>query len=633
MKKLLLTANLRKRADSNKLFLYFYSMKSVFKILRYILPYKILIVVVVGFNILSVIFSLTSIAMVIPFLELLFNKTNQVVTEPSLSLSASSIKEYLNYYLSHIIINDGKMQALLFICILVIVSFLFRNLFRYLALYSMAAIRNNILFDIRNDIYKKILILPLSFFIDNKKGDIMSRISNDVQEVEWSISSSLIMFFRDPISIMAYVVSLFFISPILTIVVLILLPTTGFIINKIGRRLKSESLTVQKRMGYIISVIEETIVGLRVIKAFNVIDIANRKFKKINKTYTLRLMGVYRRRDLSAPLSEMLSIVAVVIILMIGGMLVISGNKEMSAETFITYIVLFSQLIPPIQSFTGAYSNILKGSASAIRVMEITESEEVITEKPDAKPIKKFEQSIEFRNVSFAYNKEIILNNINYTINKGKTIAVVGPSGAGKTTIAELILRFYDTTKGDILIDGISIKDYIISDVRNLIGYVTQEPVLFNDTVINNIGLGIEGNEVEESKVITASKIANAHEFITILENGYHSNIGDDGSKLSGGQKQRLCIARAVLKNPPILIFDEATSAQNTESEMLIQQSMQQIMKDRTTLIIAHKLSTIRNADEIIVIDNGEITERGTHDELITKNGTYKRLHDLQTYG
>jgi len=606
-------------------------MKSVFKIVNYILPKKFLLALVIGSNLLSVVFFLASFAMVIPFVELLFNKTKLITEMPAFALSASSLKGMLNYYLSMIIISNGKEEALFVICLLVVVSFLFRNLFRYMGLYFMAAIRNRVLFDIRNDIYKKILILPLSFFSDVKKGDLMSRISNDVQDVEWSIMCSLVLFFRDPISIVLFVGSLLMISPMLTLVVFILLPTTGFVVNRIGRRLKAESKIVQNRMGVIVSVMEEAMTGLRIIKAFNAIDSMDYKFRKINRSYTQRLTGVYRRRDIAAPLSEILSVTAIVLLLMVGGSIVLSGNSNLSAENFIAYIVIFSQLIPPVQSFTGAYSSILKGTASADRVREILDAEEVITEKPNAKAIHEFSKTIEFKNVSFSYKKEMVLKNINFTINKGETIAVVGPSGAGKTTIAELIPRFYDATDGEILIDGTSIKDYNIKDLRGLMGYVTQDPVLFNDTVINNICLGIE-DEIDESTVVSAAKIANADEFINQLSDSYQTNIGDSGVKLSGGQKQRLCIARAIVRKPSLLIFDEATSSQDSESESLIQQSMQTIMKNTSTLVIAHKLSTVQFADKILVIDKGEIIEQGKHNELLQKNGLYKHLYDLQLF-
>jgi len=606
-------------------------MKNVFKMLKYILSYRILLGTVVGFNLLAVVFSMCSLVMVIPFLDLLFGKAAIIHDYPGFVLSSSGVQVFLKYYLSQIILNYGKTDALIFICVLVVVSFFFKNLNRYLGLFYIDAIRNNIVLDIRNNLYHRILILPLSYFTENKKGDVMSRISNDVQEVEWSIMSSLVMIFRDPISIVAYLIILISISPSLTIIVLVLLPATSFLINRIGKSLKEKSLAVQQRMGLIVSVIEETIAGLRIIKAFNAIDHSNYKFKKINKNYTGRMIGVYRRRDLAAPLSEMLSVLAIVIILMIGSALVIGGKSTLEADLFIAYILVFSQIIPPMQSCTSAYYNILKGSASATRIQEILDAKEVIIEKPDAKPIGEFKQSIEFRNVSFAYEKETVLNHVNYTIPKGKTIAIVGASGAGKSTMADLIARFYDTTGGEILIDGIPIKDLVIPDVRALIGYVPQEPILFNDSVYNNICLGIE-EKVDISKVIEAAKAANAHEFITVLEHGYDTEIGDRGCKLSGGQKQRICIARALLKKPPLLVFDEATSAQDSESEMLIQQSMQAVMKNRTVIVIAHKLATVQYADEIVVVDKGEIVETGRHEDLITSKGIYQRLYELQTF-
>ena len=574
------------------------------------------------------VFSLGSFAMVQPFLELLFGKTELIYVAPKFTLSSQSLIENLRFLISKIIIEYGKPEALLFICILVIILFIFKNFFRYMGLYYIAPIRNGVVKDLRNKMYTKVLELPLSFYSENKKGDTISRITNDVQEIEWSIMCSLVMAFRDPITIIGYIVALFIISPYLTFYALILLPITAFVINRIGKSLKRKSAVVQQKMGTILSVIEETLTGLRIIKAFNAFQFSRDNFHEINSDYKRRMISIYRRRDLAAPVSEFLGTIVIVVVLLIGGKMVLSPGSSLNAAVFITYLVIFSQLIPPMQSFAAAYYNVIKGMASVERVEVLLNAEEVILENPNAISIKQFEKSVEFKNVNFAYGNEPVLNNINFTIEKGKSIALVGHSGAGKSTIADLLPRFYDCSNGEVLIDGKPIKDLVISDLRGLMGIVTQESILFNDTVINNIALG-QDNPSEE-KVIEAAKIANAHDFIMELEDGYQTNLGDNGNRLSGGQKQRINIARAVLKNPDILILDEATSSLDTESERLVQNALNNLLQNRTSLIIAHRLSTIQFADEILVLNKGEIVERGTHDSLIAQNGFYKRLVDMQ---
>jgi subfamily B ATP-binding cassette protein MsbA len=458
----------------------------------------------------------------------------------------------------------------------------------------------------------------------------MARMTSDVQEVEWSIMSSLEMIFREPITIIVFLTTLFIISPQLTLFILVLLPIAGYLIGQIGRSLKRTSQKGQKKMGELLALIEETISGLRIIKAFNAIFSTHERFKKENVVYTKLMVRLYRKRDLAAPLSEFLAILVIVPVLYVGGKLVLSNDTGMGAAVFITYLGLFSQLLPPAKSFTAAFYNIQKGAASVERIQVILKAEEVILEKPDAIPVKDFKSEIEFRNVGFHYGNEPVLNNINLKVEKGKMIALVGPSGAGKTTMVDLLPRFYDCSEGQIIIDGHNVKDYVISDLRGLMGIVTQESILFNDSVYNNIAFGMKN--VSEQDVIQAAKIANAHDFIMEMENGYQSNIGDRGMKLSGGQKQRISIARAVLKNPPIMILDEATSALDTESERLVQDALMKLMKNRTSVVIAHRLSTIQYSDEIIVIQKGEIVERGNHNELTAKNGVYRKLCDLQAF-
>lgn len=605
-------------------------MKNIYKIFRYIKPYWGYASLNIVFNVLSVVFSLVSLTMVIPFLGLLFGTTKLVLVKPEVDMSVKTITEYFNYYVSTIIKDYGKVDALIFICILVIVLFFLKNFFRYLAMYFLAPARNGVVMDIRNKLYNKILILPLSYYSEQKKGDIIARMTTDVQEVEWSIMSSLEMLFRDPLSIVIFLITLMVMSPELTLFAMVMLPFTGLLISRIGKSLKRSSVKVQSRMGLLLSVIEESISGLRIIKAFTAIDYAEEKFKKINADYTSIMNKVYRKRDLANPLSEFMGVFVMAVIMWFGGNLVLGNDASVTPETFIAYVLIFSQLIVPLKSFVTAFYNIQKGAASANRIHEVFDAEEIILEKPDAMPIKDFKNDIVFDNVSFMYEREEVLTNVNLCIKKGNTIALVGPSGGGKSTLVDLMPRFYDCSSGEIKIDNIPVKDLVINDLRGLMGIVTQETILFNDTVFNNIAFGMPG--IKEEQVIEAAKIANAHEFISQMEEGYYTNIGDRGSKLSGGQRQRISIARAILKNPPILILDEATSALDTESERLVQDALVKLMQNRTSVVIAHRLSTIQHADEIIVIQKGEIAERGKHNDLYNAGGLYKKLCDLQSF-
>ena len=504
-------------------------------------------------------------------------------------------------------------------------------------MFFLAPVRNGVVNDIRNEMYHKVLILPLSYFSEQRKGDIIARMTSDVQEIQWTIMTSLEMLFREPITIITFLVTLFIINPQLTLFVLILLPVSGYIIGQIGKSLKRTSEKSQKKMGDLLSIIEETIGGLRVIKAFNAIDSLNEKFIEQNSIYTRLMTRLFRKKDLASPLSEYLGALVLVTVLWFGGKIVLSPDSQFDAATFIVYLGIFSQLIPPAKALTTSVYNVQKGAASVERVEHILNAEEVIVEKQDAKPVHKFEREIEFRNVNFTYNQAntsngdtVVLRDIELKVQKGKTIALVGPSGAGKTTLINLLPRFYDVNSGEILLDGTPILDLVISDVRGLMGIVTQESILFNDTVFNNICLGKQDASLEEVK--KAAKIANAHEFVMELDQGYETNIGDRGTKLSGGQQQRLSIARAILKNPPILLLDEATSSLDTESERLVQDALEKLMENRTSIVIAHRLSTIKNADEIIVLDKGKIVERGTHSELLKQKGVYKKLHTLQVF-
>jgi len=605
-------------------------MKRLFQIFRYIGKYWGYAALNVLFNILSVIFSLFSLTMIIPFLQLLFDKTKLVYEAPALALNVDSLVAYFNYLISSVIIERGEVNALLFISLMVVVMFFIKNLFRYLAMFYLAPLRNGVVQDLRNDIYRRILILPIAYFSDQRKGDIMSRITNDVNNVEWSIMQSLEMLFREPISIIVFLITLITISPSLTLFVVILLPVTAFLIAQIGKSLRRTSTKSQTKLGVILSIVEETISGLRIIKGFNAIETAYEKFKEENSKLTRIMNRLYRKRDLASPLSEFLSTLVLVVILWYGGQLVLSAESSLEPTVFIFYVAVFSQLIVPVKAFTVAWYNVQKGVASAERIDEIITAEEVILQIPDAREIHEFKKLIEYRNVSFAYSHEPVLTNINLRIEKGKMIALVGASGSGKSTLVDLLPRFYDCTSGEILIDDIPIKNLRIDHLRGLMGIVTQETILFNDTVFNNIAFGMKN--VNEDQVIAAAKIANAHEFIENMPDGYQTNIGDRGVKLSGGQKQRISIARAVLKNPPVMILDEATSALDTESERLVQDALLRLMRNRTSVVIAHRLSTIQFADEIIVLDKGHIAERGTHATLMAENGIYKKLCDMQSF-
>jgi len=605
-------------------------MKKFYRVLAYIKPYMGYAGLNVIFNLLTIVFSLFSFALLIPFLNLLFGMNELVTEKPEMGITTRAFLDYLNYEISSIIISEGKVQALIYICVILIGAFFFRNLARFFAMYYMANVRIGAVKGIRNSVYKKLLILPLSFYSRHKKGDIIARVTTDVQEVEYSIMNYLEMIVRDPITIIAYLAFMISMSPKLTLFVLIILPVTGFIIGQIGKSLRKQSKIGQARFAGLLSTIEESISGLRIIKAFNAIDYSDEKFKSQNNGYAKILLWIYRRRDLSSPLSEFMSSVVIVVVLWFGGQMVLSDSPTIQAADFITYIVVFSQIIPPAKTFAQGFYSIQKGIASAERIFEILDAEEVIEEKSDALPINTFEKSLEYRNVHFKYEQEPVLKDINLKVSKGKLIALVGESGGGKSTMVDLLPRFYDVNEGGLYIDGKNIKNYKINDLRGLMGIVSQESILFNDTIFNNIAFGAKG--VTEEAVIAAAKVANAHQFIMETENGYQTNIGDRGTKLSGGQRQRLNIARAVLANPPILILDEATSSLDTESEKLVQNALSNVMKDRTSVVIAHRLSTIQHADEIIVLKKGEIVERGTHEELVSKAGFYKRLQDMQSF-
>ena len=605
--------------------------KNFRRILHYIKPYWFSVFMNVMFNILSILFSLFSFSMVVPFLNILFNPNNLVYVCPEFALDTDTLLQILYYHVSQIIITKGAATALIIICIMLVTAFFLRNITSYFAMYFMVGARAGTLKDIRNDLYHKIMILPLSFYSKHKKGDIIARITTDVQEIEVSIVSYLDTFIKSPLTIIAYFIYMLGVSWKLTLFVLILLPIGGIIIGKIGKSLRKDSLEGQNRFAGMLATIEESIGGLRIIKAFNAIGYSTDKFKEQNERYTDVVKHVNRKRDLSSPMSEFLSSIIIAIVLWFGSTLILNESESaIPAANFIAYIVVFSQIISPAKSFSQGFYSLQKGLASAERIFEVLDAEEVIVEKPNAKSIPDFKESIVYENVSFHYNENDVLKNIDVTIPKGKMVALVGESGGGKSTMVDLLPRFYDVSNGSIKIDGTDIRDFKICDVRGLMGIVSQESILFNDTVFNNIAFGLDNATRED--VIEAAKIANAHEFIMEMENGYDTLIGDRGMNLSGGQRQRISIARAVLKNPPILILDEATSSLDTESERLVQEALAKVMTNRTSIVIAHRLSTIQNADEILVMVKGHIVERGKHEELIAKGGVYKRLTDLQSF-
>ena len=603
-------------------------MKKLFRILSFLKPYWGKVSLNVFFNLLSVVFGVFSITMVIPFLGILF-KTQALVYEPvPFAVTVDSLQHNFNYLLSRFVVEKGELYALVFVSIMAVVMSLFKTGFRYLAMFYLAPIRNGVVKDIRNSLYDKMIDLPLSFFSAERKGDIISRMTNDVQEIEWSIIGSLELVFREPITIIVYLISLFIISPPLTMFVLVLLPLSGLLIGRVGRTLRNTALKGQNKMGVILSMIEETLSGIRIIKGFNAEDKMRYRFHSTNSLYTRIMIKMYRRQYMATPLSEFLGTAVTAIIMGFGGYLVLGEVSSLSSQGFIGYLLLFAMIIGPAKSVTTAYYSMLKGLASADRIDMILKADISIREIDN--PIEKtsFDESIEFRNVGFRYANEWVLRSVNLKIKKGETLAIVGQSGAGKSTLVDLIPRFFDAVEGEILIDGIDIRKIKIKDLRSLMGIVNQDPILFNDSFFNNIAFGSEGMSVE--KVTEAARVANAHEFIVQRPLGYYNHVGDRGGKLSGGQRQRVSIARAVIKNPPIMILDEATSALDTESEHLVQEALSRLMQNRTSVVIAHRLSTVRNADFICVLHEGKIAEFGKHKDLASAGGIYQKLLSLQ---
>lgn len=598
---------------------------------RFIPPYKIRVIKSIIYNFLHAIFGSLSIAMLIPILGIIFSSQQEVTEKIPFQLDTATIKHLFNYYVTQIKIEYGPSATLILIGSFAVLATALKTGFAYLGAYELIYIRNGVVRDIRRKIYLKILSLPLPFFSEERKGDIIARMTGDVQEVEASVMSSLDMFFQSPILIIVYIAMMLIMSWQLTLFVFILLPIMGTLIGRVGKNLKRHSWEGQTKMGEILALMEETLSGLRIIKAFNAEKKMDTRFSEENEEYRQIQNRLMRRRSLAHPMSEFLGTIVIVIILWFGGSLVLGQNASLTPEVFISYIALFYCIINPAKNLTNAYYSIQKGMAAMDRIDVILNAESSIQEPVHPQKLTQFNNQIEYKDVEFSYNEsKKVLKRINLTIPKGKTIALVGQSGSGKSTFVDLLPRFYDVQKGQITIDGIDIRELSFFNLREFMGNVNQDPILFNDTIYNNIAFGVESATPED--VENAARIANAHEFIMQTEKGYQTTIGDRGGKLSGGQRQRLSIARAVLKNPPIMILDEATSALDTESEKLVQEALDNLMKNRTSIVIAHRLSTIKNADLICVFHEGEIVERGTHEELLAQKGIYTKLYSMQNF-
>ncbi len=597
-------------------------MKKISRLLKYLADYKGKIVLYFLTNMLGIMFGVLSLSMLAPVLGVLFKLINTTDSKKG------DIVSRFTGFITDIAKDKGPLTALAYICIIVVIFTLLKNVFLYLSLYVLNPLRNSVLRRLRNDIFVKTLSLPIGFFTEERKGDLISRMTNDINEVELSIMSVLEVFIREPLTILFYLISMVFISPQLTIVLLIFLPIAGIIIGSLSKTLRKSSNIAQEQLGSMMGVIDETLVGMRVIKAFNAEKTMHARFMKLNNVLFRTRNRMAARKEMASPLSETMGVMVVSGILWYGGSLIIKNDSSLSGSGFVTFIVFFTQIINPFKNLSSAFSNVQRGTSALDRIEQLLNTESSITEKPDAKPLLAFEHALEFRNVHFSYGDKKILNGVSLTIPKGKVVALVGASGAGKSTFADLIPRFHDVTSGEILIDGVDIRNYKIDDLRRLMGVVSQDPILFNDTIYNNITLGTGGATKEG--VEEAARIAHADKFINLKSEGYETMAGDRGVRLSGGERQRVTIARAVLKNPPIMILDEATSSLDTESERIVQEAINTLMKNRTCIVIAHRLSTVQHADEIIVLEKGNIAERGTHAGLLANNGIYKRLVEMQ---
>lgn len=607
-------------------------MKTYFRLLAFAKPYKNYIPEYVLYVIPSILFGALNFTLLIPLFDVLFNvnATSTVVTLPAFSFSLDYLKAFFQYGYFYIAGSHGKVVALEAICGIIVVSVFLANAFRYMSQRVLTRMRTWVVFRLKKSLFQKLSTLHLGFFHREQKGNLLSIMSADVHEIENSIVSSIQVLFRDPLTMIVYIVLLFAMSLKLTLFTVIFFPVAASLIAGIAKRLRKSAAISQTLLGRLLNIADEAISGTRIIKAFTAQNFVQNKFEIQNEAYRKVSKSIVNRRELAGPLSEFLGVLVIVAVTIYGGRLVLNNQSALKASEFVTYIILYSQLIAPVKNISTAVTSIQRGLAAGDRVLGIIDTEDQVFDSPDAKVFDRFNEIIEFRDITFAYNTEEVLKNISFTIPKGHTVAIVGQSGAGKSTTADLLCRFYDPQGGGILIDGTDIRKYTLDSLRGQMGIVTQEAILFNDTVFNNIAFGIEN--ADEKDVIHAARIANAHEFIIQMEQGYQTNIGDRGSRLSGGQRQRLSIARAVLKNPPILILDEATSSLDTESEKLVQDAIQKLMLNRTSLVIAHRLSTIQHADEIIVLQQGEIVERGPHGKLYAHKGVYRKLCDMQSF-
>ena len=609
-------------------------MQTYLRILSYARPFGRFVPTYIIYTLFSIIFGLINFTLLKPLFDVIFEQVEPQSLEKFRTLPPFSISvEYFTGLFNHqfLSVQDeySKLGTLIFVFIIIVISVFLSNLFTYLSGVVLAKVRATVIKGMRMEIFKKVSVLHIGYFSNERKGDLMSKMTNDVQEVENTIVQSLRVVFREPATIILYFAVLFFMSVKLTLFTILIIPISGAIIGGITRRLKKSAVQSQQSLGRIVNILDETLGGMRVIKAFNAEHFVKKKFDQETDYYAHVNVSMSRKNELASPISQFMGVSVVAGILMYGGSLVLSGGSDLSASDFITYIIIFTQVLNPAKEISRAVSSIQRGIASAERIFEVVDTESQIKSPANPKKLSGFHQSIEFRQVSFAYEDKLVLQDINFNLKRGKTIALVGPSGGGKSTLADLVPRFYDPSAGSIRLDGTDLRDFSTYDLRSLMGIVTQESILFNDTVFNNIAFGIEG--ATEAQVMEAAKIANAHGFISQMENSYQTSIGERGSKLSGGQRQRLSIARAVLKNPPILILDEATSALDSESELLVQEALTKLMTNRTTLVIAHRLSTIQHADEILVIEKGQIVQRGTHADLMLVEGIYQKLSSIQS--
>lgn len=605
-------------------------MAIFFRILRYAPNLTPRFVKFIIFSLFGIVFSAVNLVMMIPMLRLLFRSRAGVpeIPKPEFAISIEYATQQFNYLFAKVVNESGTMSALLFMCFALIVSNTVSNVFRYMERMIASRLKVDVVRNVRIDLFDKVTNQHIGFFNNKRKGDLISRFTNDIGEIEGAVVNSLKFVIKEPMTIIVYFIFLFAISAKLTLFTLLVLPVTGGVLAELIKRLKKKAVQSQQSMGRIVNILDETFGGMRVIKAFTAKPFIMKRFSDETTYHRKVNLSISRKNELAAPLSEALAVMIMAGIMYYGGTLILGDNPELDAEKFLVFLAMFATLLQPAKNFSNGITSLQKGIVAGARIFEVVDAVPEVKDTPGAKSVPSFNHQIEFRNVSFAYDKDAVLKNINLTIEKGKTIALVGPSGGGKSTLADMVPRFYDVSGGEVLIDGVNIKDITLESLRKLTGVVTQESILFNDTIFNNIAFGMAN--VREEDVIQAAKVANAHDFIMQTENGYQTLIGERGSKLSGGQRQRLSIARAVLKNPPILILDEATSALDSESERLVQDALNNLMKNRTSIVIAHRLSTIQHADEIVVIRKGEIVERGSHDVLVQQKGLYRKLSEIQ---